>query len=306
MSLKVILEENNLATDSIKLATRYGINLVEEPSFNEMGLDFRIAFAKDINNTKWVLRIPRREDLFLKIEKEAKILNFVKSRIAVQVPEWKVCTKELVAYPMLLDSIALTFDSQTYDVTWHIDKHSDIYIESLANTLVSLHASSVDEATANGISYSTSSTIKTQLLADIERVKKEIGLGSELEAQLRTWINNEAIWPSFSVLVHGDLYAGHVTADSSSRITGIIDWSEAEITDPSIDFVGHLAVFGEESLEKLVSSYVLSGGRDWPGMIEQIKARHVASPLRYAIFALNTGSEEHLAAAKTQLGVTPC
>jgi hypothetical protein len=37
-------------------------------------------------------------------------------------------------------------------------------------------------------------------------------------------------------------------------------------------------------------------------MIGQIKARLVASPLRYALYAIQSGNPDHLAAAKSQLG----
>lgn len=295
-----------LVEETLQIAARHGLELTEELSFNEMGLDFRVAFAKDIRGQRWVLRIPRRSDLFPRIEHEAKILHFVKRRLHVQVPNWQVCTAELIAYPMLLDPVALTFDSETYAVTWHIDQHSENYVESLASLLVDLHASPVPEAMAEGISLSTSEMARTKLLADLERVKNEIGIGNELECQLRNWLEDDRMWPAFSVLVHGDLYAGHVTADSSSRITGVIDWSEAEIACPSIDFAGHLAAFGQESLEKLVVAYARLGGRTWPTMTEQIKARHAASPLRYGLFAITTGNQDHLAAAKAQLGATPC
>lgn len=305
MASEVLQENKALIVETLQLAARHGLDLNGEPSFNEMGLDFRVAFAEDVRGRKWVLRIPRRTDLFPRIEHEARILRFVARQLRVQVPDWQVCTAELVAYPMLLDPTALTFDAQTYAVTWHIDPHSQTYIESLADLLVDLHASPAHDAAAQGILTSTSDMARTRLLADLERVKDEMGIGKELETQLRKWLDDDTLWPEFSVLVHGDLYAGHVTADASSRITGVIDWSEAEISDPAIDFAGHLAAFGPESLEKLVTAYALAGGRTWPTMTEQIKARHAASPLRYGIFAITCGSQDHFAAAKAQLGV-PC
>lgn len=300
------IENDTLVGETLQLAARYGLELTSDLSFNEMGLDFRVAFAKDAQDRKWVLRIPRRADLLPRIEHEAKILNFVKRRLRVQVPDWQICTAELVAYPMLLDPVALTFEAQTYAVTWHIDQHSETYLESLADLLVALHSSPIPEAVTAGISYSTPEMARKKFRADLDRVKNEIGIGKDLETKLRKWLDDDKLWPQFSVLVHGDLYAGHVTADVSSRITGVIDWSEAEFSDPSIDFAGHLAAFGPESLEKLVEAYGRAGGRTWAAMIEQIKARHAASPIRYGIFALVNQSQEHIAAAKAQLGVTSC
>jgi macrolide phosphotransferase len=295
--------EKTLISDTLETAARHGLHLTKELSFNEMGLDFRVAFAMEQNGKRWVLRIPRRADIFSQIERESKILEFVKSRVGVQVPDWQICTPELVAYPMLTDPTAITFDTQTYSVTWNINKDSEVYIESLALALANLHSSNVGEAVAAGITNNTSECSRKSLLADIERVKNQIGMGHELEAQWKSWISNDSIWPDFSVLTHGDLYAGHITADASSRVTGIIDWSEAQVADPAIDFAGHLAVFGVESLHALISAYARAGGKTWPSMIEQISARHGASPLRYAVFALDSNNADHIASAKMQLGI---
>jgi len=51
------------------------------------------------------------------------------------------------------------------------------------------------------------------------------------------------LWPPISVLVHGDFYAGHILVDKKGQITGIIDWSEAKVNDPSIDFARHQVFF---------------------------------------------------------------
>jgi len=292
--------------ETLQLAARHGLDLDCVLSFNEMGLDFKIAFAKDSTGHTWVLRIPRRADMLARIEREKKILDFVKQRLPVHVPDWRVCTGELIAYPMLMDRVAMTFDPETYAVTWNIDQHAIAYLQSMADLLVALHGSSVPESVSAGISHSTPEMVRRKFLMDLERVKSEIGIGQDLEVQVRQWLDHDNLWPEFSVLVHGDLYAGHVTADAAARVTGVIDWSEAEISDPSIDFAGHLAVFGPESLEKLVAEYAQRGGRTWPTMVDQIRARHIASPIKYGLFALNSQCQKHLAAAKAQLGVTSC
>ena len=67
------------------------------------------------------------------------------------------------------------------------------------------------------------------------------------------------------------------------------------------DFAGHLAVFGEESLKALINEYDKAGGRTWSTMLDQIKERHSASFLKFAVFALNSGNDEYIAAAKTAL-----
>jgi len=295
---------SDLVIDTLQLAARHGLDLAEKLTFNEMGLDFRVAFAVDRAGRRWVLRVPRRAELWPKIKLEASILRHVARHLPAQVPDWQICTAELIAYPMLTDPVALTFDATTHEVTWHIDQHAPNYLESLAEVLVALHGSPVAEAVAAGIHHSTPEMARAKARADLDLVKREIGVGKELEANLLRWLDDDKRWPSFTALVHGDLYAGHVTADEASRITGLIDWSEAEISDPSIDFAGHLAAFDPASLERLVQLYERAGGRTWPAMIDQVTSRHAASAIRYGLFAISTKSEEHLAGARLQLGVT--
>nr|WP_158858942.1 hypothetical protein [Lunatibacter salilacus] len=70
-----------------------------------------------------------------------------------------------------------------------------------------------------------------------------------------------------------------------------------------MDFSGHCAVFGEESLKELISIYEQMGGKTWDKLYEQAIERQAASPLNYAFFAINTNDEKHLQAAKKQLGL---
>lgn len=291
-----------LVADTLALAAQHGLELAGPVSFNETGLDFRVGFATDTAGRRWVLRIPRRDDVQPKIEREARILDFVKRRLPVEVPDWQVRAPGLVAYPMLTEPMALVFNAKTHAVTWNIDQEAEAYVTSLAEVLVALHASPVAEAVAAGIPASSPEETRRKVLKDLEHVKQEIGIGQELERRYRHWLDNDKLWPDFSVLTHGDLYVGHVTAAADARVSGVIDWTEAEISDPAIDFAGHLAAFSPKSLERLVAAYELAGGRTWPAMLEHIKERHAASPIRYGIFAISAGDEQHLAAAKAQLG----
>ncbi|AFG36494.1 macrolide 2'-phosphotransferase [Spirochaeta africana] len=295
----------NSTHDIIAIAARHGLLLNGKIQFNEMGLDFRVGFASDSEGRSWVLRLPRRDGLQPVIEREARILDFVRSRLPVQVPEWQICEPDLVAYPLLTDPMALTFDSDTYEVSWNINQDSSLYITSLAKVLVALHAAPSDAAAAAGIPVHTPEQVRKQLHHDMQVVKREIGISPSLEDRCLRWLDNDTLWPDYSVLVHGDLYAGHVTAASNGQITGVIDWTEAVVSDPSIDFSGHLSAFSHESLEQLIAAYEHAGGRVWPGMTEHIAERHaIASPIRYGLFALTPGNGEHIAAVKSQLGVS--
>ena len=86
-------------------------------------------------------------------------------------------------------------------------------------------------------------------------------------------------------------------------VSGIIDWSTAQVSDISYDFSGHATVFGEESLKALISEYEKQGGTIWEKLFEQTVERAAAAPLAYGWFAVETQDETHISGAKVQLGV---
>lgn len=288
--------------DIVNLAKSRGLHLKEDIRFNEMGIDFKVAFASDLNDQKWVLRIPRREGLEHQIQKEEKILKLVRKHLSVSVPDWKIVDSSFIAYPLLENSPVITFDSTTHEILWGIDKKNEIFTPSLAKIILELHQFPAFEASEMGLKCLTIEQVRQDLIDDIEYVKREIGIRAELENRWRRWADTDDYWPHFISFVHGDLYAGHLLADTAGNVSGIIDWSEAQFSDPSIDFTGHLAVFGEQGLRDLISSYEKAGGRVWKMIIEHTHERQSAAPLKYATFALRADLDEHIIAARTQLG----
>ena len=47
-------------------------------------MDFRVAFATDEQGRRWVLRQPRRKDVWERAENERKVLNVVRGNIHAQ------------------------------------------------------------------------------------------------------------------------------------------------------------------------------------------------------------------------------
>ncbi|QMS86580.1 phosphotransferase [Nostoc edaphicum CCNP1411] len=289
--------------DILNLAASYGLQLGDDIFFNEMGIDFKVAFATDIDGNKWVLRIPRRENLAGQIEQEKNILNLAKKHLSISVPNWKIVSPKLVAYPLLENKPVITFNPETHEITWNIDQKDTSIVSSLAKVLVELHQIPVREAVSIGVKLLTPQMVRQEVLSNIESVKREIGISAELETRWRRWLDADSLWPNFSTFIHGDLYAGHILADKNGEVSGIIDWSEGQVSDPSVDFSGHIAVFGEQSLRDLIFWYKKFGGKVWDNIFEHSVERHSASPLNYAIFAIKTNMNEHINAAKGQLGL---
>ena len=285
-----------------ELAARAGLRLAGPLSVNEVGLDYRVVIGAVEDGTRWVLRIPRREDVRAKVGAEARTLAFLRRHVPFAVPEWRVATPELVAYPLLVDTTAMVVHpGPPPSSEWKIDPESAVFSDTLAAALAALHAIPIAEAAAAGMPVRTSEQARRQVAEDVARVHAELGIGEALHRRWQSWLDDDASWPDFTTPIHGDLYAGHVLVDAAGRVSGMIDWSEARVDDPAIDMSGHLLAFGEQGLERLLRGYEAAGGRTWPRLAHHVAERAAAFPVAFALFAIQTRDEQHLAAARAQL-----
>ncbi|HFF7315709.1 TPA: macrolide 2'-phosphotransferase [Klebsiella pneumoniae] len=264
------------------LAARHGLKLHGPLTVNELGLDYRIVIATVDDGRRWVLAM-------------------LKSRLPFAVPDWRVANAELVAYPMLEDSTAMVIQPGSSTPDWVVPQDSEVFAESFATALAALHAVPISAAVDAGMLIRTPTQARQKVADDVDRVRREFVVNDKRLHRWQRWLDDDSSWPDFSVVVHGDLYVGHVLIDNTERVSGMIDWSEARVDDPAIDMAAHLMVFGEEGLAKLLLTYEAAGGRVWPRLAHHIAERLAFGAVTYALFALDSGNEEYLAAAKAQL-----
>jgi macrolide phosphotransferase len=268
---------------------------------SELGLDFRVTFARDTHGQSWVLRQPRHENMSEQIQAEARILSFLKPHLPFAIPDWQKSSPALVVYPLLPNVPAYTFDLENVAVKWAIDPGSPAFTHNLGQALAALHAIPTAAAQAAGLKVYSPAESRQKALDDFERVEQELGMHPERSQVLQQWLHNDACWPDFCVVVHGDLHPGHILVNPQAEITGMIDWSETRVDDPALDMISHLMLFRPEGLQQLVQAYEAAGGRTWPGLLEHTTGRQAAIPLVYAMYALKTQHPEQLAEAKAQL-----
>lgn len=93
------------------------------------------------------------------------------------------------------------------------------------------------------------------------------------------------------MLVHGDLHPPHVLVDGGHRVTGLLDWTEARVSDPSTDFALLFATLGGEAGAGLLQRYRDAGARTWPGMLDHIAETWCAYPAVLVEFARASGEQ---------------
>ncbi|TVX89669.1 macrolide 2'-phosphotransferase [Paenibacillus agilis] len=298
---------DNRVEEMVALAEKHGIHLrTEKVEINESGMDFLVAFATDTDGVKWVLRKPRRSDVLERADNEHRVLKLLKQHFPVAVPDWRIYTSELIAYPLLegVPTAGVSLEVRNYEWNMDYEDLSPQFVDSLAQALAALHSIDHDVARAAGLRVKSPAEARETLAQHMERVKQEIGVSEELWDRWQKWMTDDSYWPPHSVLVHGDLHPPHIIIDEQQRVTGLLDWTEAEVANPGTDFVLYCAVFGEERLEELLTRYEEAGGRVWPRMKDHIVEQLTTYPVLLGLFALTSGDDEVMNMARAALGVT--
>ena len=290
--------------DVITLATAHDLPLrAQGATVNEAGLDYRVVMASDATDQKWVLRLPRRADVSQGMDAETRILNLVAPVLAqdgVEVPDWRVRSPELIAYPALPGAPGLTL-TDAGEPVWHMDPAGPDYARRLGHLLARLHSISPERAEAAGVEVRTPAQVRQAWRDDIARVSEAFTVSPALTESWRAWLEDDTCWPERTVMTHGEIYPAHVLLDEEGAITGVLDWTTARVDDPARDLSFQYGAAGEEVLRATLTAYEEAGGHVHPGLAAQ--ARHLwdASPIGYGLYALTTGAEADMATAAAML-----
>jgi macrolide phosphotransferase len=169
--------------------------------------------------------------------------------------------------------------------------------------LAELHRIPSDKAKQFDLKVHTPEEARRSMIQRMDAVKAKFGVDEILWNRWQKWVHDVDMWPQKTGLIHGDVHAGHMMIDQNANVIGLIDWTEAKVTDISNDFVFTYKAFGEEGLEALILAYREAGGYYWPKMKEHIMELNAAYPVFIAEFALVSGVEEYEQMAKKELGV---
>ncbi|MGF4040929.1 macrolide 2'-phosphotransferase MphK [Bacillus subtilis] len=301
------LNEIQLITEIVGLARSQGLTVhSENAQLNETGMDFQVVFAKDDTGMPWVLRKPRRSDVVERASAEGITLAFLRANLTADVPDWRIHTPELIAYPMLKGTPAAGIDLEQKQYVWNMNHQppSDDFVRTLAGILAELHGTDQISAGQSGIEVIRPEDFRQMTADSMVDVKNKLGVSTTLWERWQKWVDDDAYWPGFSSLIHGDLHPPHILIDQNERVTGLLDWTEAKVADPAKDFVLYQTIFGEKETARLLEYYNQAGGRIWAKMQEHISEMQAAYPVEIAKLALQTQQEEHINMALEALGVT--
>lgn len=294
------------APDFRSLAAAHGIELDPDPSMlRVIGSDAEYfgANARDTSGAYWMLRSPRRGDVQAQSRQEKRVLDHVRGRIPVVVPDWQVHADKLIAYRVLPGVPAAEIDPLMGELVWRLPQARvpATFAESLAETMAGLHGLDIGGAAAAGIPVMTADQVRARVRQRMDDCNTLTPVPEKLLGLWQKWIDGDAFWPDFVSLINGDIYHPRLFVNADYRVVAIENWADAEIGDPASDFTLYFAAAGREALEDLIARYEQAGGQTWSRMADQAEMYYWASPIKFAAYAMRTGDVSHLMNVKNMV-----
>lgn len=285
-----------------ELAQRHGLK-VRVLEIDETGWDFQVGHAVDADGTRWVLRVPRRREVGSLVEVERRLLEHLRPRLPVAVPDWEICTPELIAYRRLAGRPLGPEHPKTLEYQWWREPTEEFFAD-LGAVIAELHRTRVDEVARLGVAVSGHRDLREEARDHLVLAERMMEIPEKKVARWRSWIHDDGYWsgPADLRLVHADLHPGHALVDQSCRLAGVLDWTDAAVDDPALDFVAAHNAFGERGLSRLLSAYVSAGGTVRSGFVDHVR---LLSELRFSVslgvHAVETGQGGFLDIAQRRL-----
>lgn len=294
------------APDFRQLAAAHGIELDKDTSMlRTIGSDAEYfgATARDLSGAYWMLKAPRRGDVQAQARHEKHVLDHVRGKVPVVIPDWQVHTDKLIAYRVLPGIPAAEIDPLMGELIWRLPQASvpPTFADSLATAMAKLHALDIGAAAGAGIPVMTPEQVRARVRQRMDECNTLAPVPEKLWSLWQKWVDVDAFWPDMVALVNGDIYHPRLFVDADYRLVAIEDWADAEVGDIASDFTLYFAAAGRDALEDLIARYERAGGRTWGRMADQAEMYYWASPIKFAAYAMRTGDLSHLMNVKNMV-----
>ena len=229
-------------------------------------------------NGKLVFRFPKRADVADQLLREVELLPDVQRHVPVPIPVYSHVGRPserfphpFGAYSMLPGVPAIQWEPASLPL--------EATATALAGVLSGLHRWDRTDAARLGIPPLDIDDLIEEVRAD---ALDDFAFLTQLapDRPLERWRTFVADAPEPShgdrpaSVIHADLAAEHVLFDrTTGTVTGIIDWSELAVGDPSIDFSGIFHWGGEPLIARVLRHY--EGATPDAGMLA--RARYLAA-----------------------------
>jgi aminoglycoside 2''-phosphotransferase len=255
-----------------------------------------------------VFRFPRRAPVAEALERALRLLPELGPTLPAPVPRFTHVVRGCAAAPFPFAGYPLLPGRTLMGTRLSAAKLRRLSVD-LGRFLAALHRFPVARAESLGVPLASVAGGRDQLAAFLALARARVTpLLSEPErARFAHWLaslDRPAQFAFTPVLLHGDLYDDQILVDpATGRLTGVIDFDDAALGDPALDFAGLLRNLGEPFAREAVRAY--GADEEEAEQILHRAAVYVAiAPLHEILYGLQIADRQHIEEGLRELRTT--
>ncbi len=237
-------------------------------------------------NGEWIVRVPRRPDIEQLLRKEVRLVEVLANALPLPVPRLRLVTDDdlcFVAYRKIVGT--------RIDLAISSGADERLLGTQLGGFLAELHRFPRERAIAAGLPARDAEAWRSDQRAFQERCTREV---YPLLAGNERRRADEMFDGYFSAgadeldlcVVHADLGPAHILCREKG-VSGVIDWSDAQLGDPAIDFGWSLHGVSSGFAEALQQAYARAGGQFDDAFCARARFYHRLGPWYEVIYGLD-------------------
>ena len=206
-----------------------------------------------ILDEKIIFRFPKAKEYKSEFENETQLLNYLKKKVKVGIPEYTYISKNksLAGYKILSGRELTATRFRKLSV---LEKEK--LAKQIADFLTSLHTTTKSIITKYNIHTENPRKEHSKFVRDTKKLvfprlnKKEVQIIENYFSELKNALDH-----TFSnALLHNDLTSAHILWDNKKNQVNIIDFSDRAFGDPASDFAG-LWEYGSKFVKNVYRLY---------------------------------------------------
>jgi aminoglycoside phosphotransferase (APT) family kinase protein len=211
-------------------------------------------------NGRWVFRFPMRTAVERQLLVERALLPALATALPVAIPTFEFHGVPDGDFPRHFEGYPKLPGVPAVNIEWSKIQF-DAVARQLGEFLTALHRFPASEAQRYGTEISRMEDhfdeVRVSALEVLPVVRRVAS--RDLIDRVQRYLQSlhalaAAPWPL--VLTHHDLHAEHVLLnETADRVTGVIDWGDVSIADPTVDFVGIFTWGGESLVRAVLANY---------------------------------------------------
>ena len=245
-------------------------------------------------NERYIFRFPRRPEHEAQLEKEMDLLPRLAGRLPKMVPQVEFARRKskgetytFIGYPRI-PGVGLETVSPI----------SETVMRQVGEFLTALHCFPIDQVTP-GVSGSTDPSDWRRQYLETYTWVQDLAFphlpGPDRLATSLLWEIYLSSGDNFHfqpALIHGDLGPEHLLCEpDGTQLNGVIDWGDARLGDPALDFAGLFSRGGEALVDSTLSFYQ---GQVDETFRRRVRFYYTIAPLYEIRYALAVENEAHL------------